>query len=210
MSTVSCRELANELTDCARRGATLTARLSVHLPDCRQCRERWEAELALSAEMRKLRLALAGERSPDWRRRQLIAEFSSMERARPRSWFRWAWIPAAAALVVVASFQVWRGSSPSENAGGQFALPGGEIAESGSAEISEENGFIPVPYAPPLATGESVRIERRAVNRAELIRMGIDLPGGYADSVDDDFEADVVFGEDELPRAVQLVGYAEY
>jgi len=200
--------LANELTERARRGASLSGRLSAHLSDCGQCRERWEAELALSAEMRKLRLGLAGERSPDWRRRQLMAEFSSLERARPRPWFRWAWVPAAAALLVVASVQIWR--APVGNGGGQFAFPGADITEPGSAEISEENGFIPVPYAPPLATGESVRIVRRAVNRAELVRMGIDLPGGYADSVDDDFEADVVLGEDELPRAVQLVGYAEY
>jgi hypothetical protein len=206
---LSCRELGNELTERARRGAALSSRLSAHLPDCRQCNERWEAELALSAEMRKLRLTFAGERSPDWRRRQLMAEFSSLERARPRSWFRWAWVPAAAAVLVVASFQIWRGAPPG-NAGGQSALAVADSTESGSAEISEANGFIPVPYAPPLAAGESVRIVRRAVNRAELVRMGIDLPGGYTDSVDDDFEADVVLGEDELPRAVQLVGYAEY
>ena len=75
MSTLSCRDLANELTERARRGAALSGRLSAHLSDCRQCRERWEAERALSAEMRNLRLAFAGERSPDSRRRQLMAEF---------------------------------------------------------------------------------------------------------------------------------------
>ncbi len=206
---MSCRELEKELAESARLGAALSGRLSAHLPDCRQCRERWEAERALSEEMGKLRLAVAGERSPDWRRRQLMAEFSSLERARLRSWFRWAWIPAAAALLVAVSVQTWRGG-PSGNVAGQSAPAGEEFVEFGSGDISEENGFIPVPYAPPLATGESVRIVRRAVNRAELAGMGIDFPGGYADGPDADFEADVVLGEDELPRAVQLVGYAEY
>jgi hypothetical protein len=39
--------------------------------------------------------------------------------------------------------------------------------------------------------------------------MGIDLPGAYAADLADDFEADVVVGEDELPRAVQLVSYPD-
>jgi hypothetical protein len=39
--------------------------------------------------------------------------------------------------------------------------------------------------------------------------MGIDLPGAYAADLSDDFEADVVVGEDELPRAVQLVSYPD-
>jgi hypothetical protein len=76
-------------------------------------------------------------------------------------------------------------------------------------DTDEDNGFIPVPYALPLATGESVRIVRRELNGAELVRMGIDLPGAYAADLSDDFEADVVVGEDELPRAVQLVSYPD-
>jgi hypothetical protein len=159
--------------------------------------------------MRKLRLAFAGEHSPEWRKQQLMAEFSSLELRRRHSWFRWAWAPVAAALLVAVSVQIWRGA-PSGSLAGSPALVGDESTASGPADLIAENGFIPVPYVPPLATGESVRIVRRPVNRAELVRMGIDLGGSYADSADDDFEADVVLGEDELPRAVQLVGYAEY
>jgi hypothetical protein len=61
----------------------------------------------------------------------------------------------------------------------------------------------------PLATGESVRVVRQQLNGAELVRMGIDLPGAYAADLADDFEADVMLGEDDLPRAVQLVSYPE-
>jgi hypothetical protein len=137
-----------------------------------------------------------------------MAEFARLERSQSRSWFRWAWVPASVALLVVASVQGWLGM-PGRNVPAQPSVESEDFAGAGFVEIDEENGFIPVPYALPLATGESVRIVRRELNGAELVRMGIDLPGGFADDLTDDFEADVVLGEDELPRAVQLVSYPE-
>jgi hypothetical protein len=208
MNTVNCGEWSNELDECARRGARPSKRLSAHLSDCGRCGERWEAARTLNAELRKLRLARSGERSQDVWRRRLMAEFGRMERSPSRSWFRWAWIPASAALLVAASLQVWLGM-PGRNVPEQLSVQSEDLASAGFGDIDEENGFIPVPYALPLATGESVRIVRRELNGAELVRMGIDLPGGYADDLSDDFEADVVLGEDELPRAVQLVSDPE-
>ena len=208
MNTVNCGEWSNELDECARRGARPSKRLSAHLSDCGRCGERWEAARTLNAELRKLRLARSGERSQDVWRRRLMAEFARLERSQSRSWFRWAWVPASVALLVVASVQVWLGM-PGRNVPAQPSVENEDFAGAGFVEIDEENGFIPVPYALPLATGESVRIVRRELNGAELVRMGIDLPGGYADDLADDFEADVVLGEDELPRAVQLVSYPE-
>jgi hypothetical protein len=208
MSTVNCGEWSNELAECARRGAGPSERLSAHLSDCGRCGERWEAERTLSAELRRLRLAHAGERSEDVWRRRLMAEFAPLERSQSRPWFRWAWVPASVALLVVASVQVWLGM-PGRNVPAQLSVESEDFAGAGFVDIDEENGFIPVPYALPLATGESVRIVRREMNGAELVRMGIDLPGGYADGLADDFEANVVLGEDELPRAVQLVSYPE-
>jgi hypothetical protein len=155
-----------------------------------------------------LRLSLAGQRSPDVWRRRLMAEFGRLEHASSRSWFRWAWVPASAALLVAASLQIWLGM-PGRDAPVRASVQSEDLAVVGSAETSEDNGFIPVPYALPLATGESVRIVRRQLNGAELVRMGIDLPGAYAADLADDFEADVVLGEDELPRAVQLVSSPE-
>jgi hypothetical protein len=208
MSTVKCGEWSNELAESARRGAGPSEGLSAHLSDCGRCGERWEAERTLSAELRRLRLAHAGERSQDVWRRRLMAEFAPLERSQSRSWFRWAWVPASVALLVVASVQVWLGM-PGRNVPAQLSVESEDFAGAGFLDIDEENGFIPVPYALPLATGESVRIVRRELNGAELVRMGIDLPGGYAGGLADDFEADIVLGEDELPRAVQLVSYPE-
>jgi hypothetical protein len=208
MSTGNCGEWLNELAECARRGAGPSGRLRAHLSGCVRCGERWEADLALSAGLRELRAARAGQRSRDVWRRQLMAEFDRLDFSPSRPWFRWAWIPASAALLIVASVQVWLGM-PGRNVPAQLSVRSDDLASAGFADIDEENGFIPVPYALPLAPGESVRIVRRELNGAELVRMGIDLPGAYAGDLADDFEADIALGEDELPRAVQLVSYPE-
>lgn len=208
MKMEMCEEWLNELADCARRGAEPSGRLSAHLSECPRCGERWESERDLSAELRELRLAYAGERSQDVWRRKLMAEFARLEHASPRSWFRWAWIPASAALLVVASVQVWLGM-PGRKVPVQPSAQSEDLASAGFLESDDENGYIPVPYALPLAPGESVRVVRQELNGAELVRMGIELPGAYADDLAEDFEANVVLGEDELPRAVQLVSYPE-
>jgi hypothetical protein len=208
MSTGNCREWLEELTDCARRGVEPSGRLSAHLSDCARCGEQWEAECALSGELQALRMARAGQRSRDFWRRRLMAEFARMERPATRRWLGWAWIPATAALLVAASLQVWLGM-PGRNAPARISVQSEDVAGAGVVDAGEDDGFIPVPYALPLATGESVRIVRRELNGAELVRMGIDLPGAYAADLADDFEADIVVGEDELPRAVQLVSYPD-
>jgi hypothetical protein len=185
-----------------------SGRLEAHLVDCERCADWWEAERALSSELRELRMARAGERSRDVWRQRLMAEFGRSDHSSARSWVRWGWIPASAALLVLASAQVWLGM-PSRDVAAQLSLQNEDLASAGSPDMGEDNGFIPVPYALPLATGETVRVVRRELNGAELVRMGIDLPGAYAADLADEFEADVVVGEDELPRAVQLVSTPE-
>jgi len=206
MSTVKCGEWLGELAECARSVMAPSASLREHLSHCARCDEQWETERTLSAELRELRIAHSGERSPDVWRRRLMAEFDRMEYAPRRPWFRWAWVPASAALLVAASLQIWLGM-PGQTVPAPRSLQTEDLASASFVDVDEESGFIAVPYALPLAAGESVRIERQQLNGAELVRMGIDLPGAYADDLTGDFEADVVVGEDELPRAVQLVSY---
>jgi hypothetical protein len=208
MNTGNCGEWRNALAECARRSVEPSGRLRAHLADCAPCGERWEAERMLSAELREWRMAHAGERSGDLWRRRLMAEFALAPRSPARPWFRWAWVPAAAALLLAAAAQVWLGM-PGRDAPARFSVVSEGVTSAGFAGIDEENGFIPVPYALPLATGESVRIVRRELNGAELVRMGIEPPDAYAGDLSDDFEANIVLGEDELPRAVQLVNYPD-
>ena len=206
MSTENCGEWLDELAECARRGGGPSGRLRAHLSNCARCGERWEAERALSAELRELRMSSAGQRSGDVWRRRLMAEFARLEISSSRSWLRWAWIPASAALLAAAFVQIWLGM-PGRSIPAQASVQTEGVASAVSFDIAEDNGFIPVPYALPLAMGESVRIVRQELNGAELVRMGIDLPGAYSADLADDFEADVMLGEDDSPRAVQLVDY---
>jgi hypothetical protein len=208
MSTNDCKEWQDELAEGARCAAGPSRRVWAHVSGCARCGERWEAERTLSAALRELRMASAGQRSGDVWRRRLMAEFASLEFSSARTWLGWAWIPASAALLVAASVQIWLGM-PGRNVVAQVAAQSQDVAGAMSFGTGEDSGFIPVPYALPLATGESVRVVRQQLNGAELVRMGIDLPGAYAADLADDFEADVMLGEDDLPRAVQLVSYPE-
>ena len=155
MSREDCGEWREELSECARGGAGASPRLGAHLSECAACMGRWDAERRLSAELRELREARAGERSDDVWRRRLMAEFARFERIPARPWLRWAWAPASAALVLMASLQVWLGApGPVVR---QAFVQYEEVAGSPSGDVDEDSGFIPVPYALPLATGESVR-----------------------------------------------------
>ena len=195
---MECREWTEELVECARRGVGPSASLVAHLAVCPHCRERWNAERVLSLAVGRLRLALATERSPESRRGELMEAFSVA--MRPRRSLRWAWGAAAAAVLFAA---VW---FPAHNAAAPDRRANEEVVTAALVDTDEESGFIPVPYSPPPAVGESIAIVRRELDGAELARMGIDLP--FADP--DGFDAEIVLGEDGVPRAVRLAGYEEF
>jgi hypothetical protein len=65
---------------------------------------------------------------------------------------------------------------------------------------TDEDGFLLVPYAPPLAAGEFLRVVRTELRPIALARMGIDV-----DFHLDEIAADIVLGEDGFPRAVRLL-----
>ena len=196
-----CQTWRLPLSENARAGEPPRG-LAAHLAACPDCRRHWEDERSLGAELQVLREAYAGERSADVWRRRLMAEFSRVAPSPSRFWFRLAWVPVAAAVLVAASLQIWIAAPP--RAARESAAVQSEELTAPSAEVDEE-GFVPVPYALPLAPGESVRIVRAELNGADLVRMGIELPGADAADLSDDFEANVVLGEDDVPRAVQLV-----
>ena len=74
------------------------------------------------------------------------------------------------------------------------------------ADVSGESELVPVAFSQPLEAGESVRVVREELDGVELAAMGIDPPAGFGNSI----AADVVLGEDGLPRAVRFLDYDEF
>jgi len=140
---------------------------------------------------------MAGRRSPARVRESVEREFERHRRSvRTR---RTAFAFAAAAAVVMAfalGLVWWRGVSP-------VSAP--ESAQAINSDFDADAGFVPVPGALPLAEGEFVRVERTELDAAALARMGLPL----GDSDGDTVVADVVLGEDGLPRAVRVEGDIE-
>jgi hypothetical protein len=64
----------------------------------------------------------------------------------------------------------------------------------------EEEGFIPVPFVPPLATGEMVRVVHEELNPAALASLGVSVDPSWTTQL----PADVLQGEDGMPRAVRV------
>ena len=68
-------------------------------------------------------------------------------------------------------------------------------------DSGDEGGFLSVPYALPLAPGEFVRVVRTELDREALAGMGIDIETADGAEV----PADVLLGEDGLPRGVRVL-----
>lgn len=202
---MDCNQWTEELVECARRGAELPKRLSLHLSECRRCRDFWSAQQSLAPAIQAFRAALAGERSSEAGRNRLLAEFAKLEDTQPRLWIRWAWGVAATALLALVLLPAWR-LAPGRSAISQPAISDDEEFADSAVGDGNEGSFIPLPFVAPMAAGESVEIVRTELNGAELARMGIDLPVGF----DEEFDADLVLGEDGSPRAVKLLGYQDF
>jgi hypothetical protein len=114
-----------------------------------------------------------------------------------RSAPRWYWAAAVAAIVllgvVIAPQAVSRLRHP--------ASPAAEAADASTIEsYADSEGFIAVPYAPPLATGEMVRIVHTELNPAALASLGVSVDPAWTTQL----PADVLEGEDGMPRAVRV------
>jgi hypothetical protein len=147
-----------------------------------------ELNEVLGEPMDRLRDTLSAQRSPEFRKRQLMAEFARFQ-TRRAGWSSWAIGAAAAVLIAIAVGAPW------------------SMDQRWSPETQpSENAFTPVPYTRPLAGGEWVQVVRTELNGAVLAQMGLDLlldDGG-------DFDAELLIGEDGLPHAVRVITYAGF
>jgi hypothetical protein len=209
---MNCNERIGELVECARRQTKPDRELLAHLSQCTVCGKRWEAEIHLTGEIRTMRAQTDGLRSPDMRRESLMLEFSRRHPLKTsQSPFRsWVWALGAAAAVVL----VLIGIQTKRTHNVQIAdtalyessafLSGSFLSSDASALSSDE--FIAVPYTPPLAPGEMVRMIHADVYPEALATMGLDVDPSWGG----DLPVDVVVGEDGLPRAVRITGNNQF
>lgn len=204
---MNCRNWTIELVECARTGFEPRADLRQHLEHCSPCKERWNDERNLSARFQAMRAAAAARRQSPAKRAELLREFQSAHQRLIPSSLKWSLSIAAVLLLAIALGRAWR----NDRGAATHAI---EIAEYTPVESdsladlnkgSEDDGFLPVPYAPPLATGEFVRVVRTELHPIALARMGIDV-----ESYPDEIAADLILGEDGFPRAVRLLGEKQF
>ena len=192
---MNCKDWTAHISETSRRGLAPGEALAAHLAACPACSARWDREADLTRGFVDARSAVAGLRSSDAARARLLARFEA-RRAAPR----WTWLAVAATLVLALALGFWKHPLPPRAP----AAPPVEIAS--AEDVLADNDFVPVPYAAPLAQGELVEVVRVDLSPAALARMGFLTQAGYSGDV----TADLVVGEDGLPRAVRVPESAEF
>lgn len=217
---MTCSERVKELLECTRGGTEPGRDLRSHLAGCSPCAERWEAERRLTDQFRTMRLRAAALMALDTERDGLMREFARLDlagRRRRRAVRSWGLALGAAAALLVAVFvghiagTRMRPAPPREirTNGVRNAQPvfyeAGVLESSSDASALSSDDFVAVPYTPPLAQGELVRVVHADLYPEALASMGFDIDPASASDV----PADVVVGEDGIPRAVRITENAQ-
>src|SRR5688572_2591805 len=152
--------------------------------------QRPEPETEIAAALSALRDSI--EVPPvDPAREQVLLEAFDAHRVQPRSRGRgWVWVTAAAAVMALAAGLTWRD---------RIATP--QVDQTIVEDAPETVEFVSWPGAeawPMLESGSLVRVDLPA---SALPALGLWLPASAGEVV----QADIVFGQDGLPRAIQLV-----
>jgi hypothetical protein len=218
---MTCKEALVELVECARqddRGihAEPGRDLRAHLANCGACSERWEAERQLTAHLGEIRNQAARLRSPAARREALLRDFTRINAPLPvpgvrMRYARWG-LAAAAGLVCVvalghqAGLQRRAPLAAARERGGVRTQPAvlyESNALSTDASTLSSDDFVAIPYTPPLAPGEMVRIVRADMYPEALAGMGVEIDMlAWAKATD--VPVEMVVGEDGIPRAVRI------
>lgn len=197
---MTCSKWVFEIVERAREGSAPGLGLWEHLNACPGCSERWEDQNRLRAALQAAKIE-ASQQRPAARRDEILREFERMHPRISHRWPRWA-LAAAAMLVLTFGLGrvLWNGAHPA-------AAPTPISATlDNSNEAEDNNGFVAVPYAPPLAANEMVSVVRTELEPTALARLGILVDASYGN----DIPAEVEVGEDGLPRAVRVIETAEF
>lgn len=196
MMPMSCREWREKITDQVRGQALPDQSLDAHLDTCPGCEQFWESEQRLSGEFAILSRSISANPNRLAMRAKLLEEFDRHHASRRRSAPRFLWAAAAMLLLCacLGAAVLWKRRAAKV-----------DMAEAGDATYSvrasaESNRFVPVPFMPPLASGELVTVVRAKLPPEALLRMG--LAPQTADGRE--VNAEIMMGEDGFPRAVRV------
>lgn len=203
---MNCSNWTTELVESARRSgrwAEPGRELRAHLNVCAGCRERWDAERQLTSHFEVMRDQVKLLRSPAGQREALMRDFSRVyaRRAMPT----WAWaLSAAAALVLAVMIGHMLGVATKKPAREvrttqAYLYEASDMLSNDASALSSDD-FIAVPYTPPLAQGEMVRVVHEELYPQALASMGVEVDPTWMERV----PVEVVVGEDGLPRAVRI------
>jgi hypothetical protein len=208
---MNCKELAPNLIEQARKRRDPSPALKDHLAHCAPCQRRWDVERQLTAHLNAIREQVGGIQPSSFQRARLMQEFS--RRRKSPAVPSWAWGFAAAAAMLIAAFigheaALYSRHSVITPAGkGHGVAAHGIPADTGIMyEVSSDatalstDDYFEVPYAPPLAPGEIVRVVHTQVQPEELANLGLAPEPAWSDNL----PVDMVVGEDGLPRAVRI------
>jgi hypothetical protein len=206
---MDCKEAVAGIVETARKGAAMEGALRIHAASCVRCAERWEAECELTSHLRRMRASASRRRSSPAARNDLMRQFSA------RHWrpVHPAWgigLAAAAGLFIVLAtlkgpfFLTKPHDSPP--AMGVW-LSSNSLSFEPSADVysAQDEEYVQVPYLPPPVPGERLSVMHAELYPAALTTLGVSIdPATMAANGNGTVHADVVVGEDGLPRAVRL------
>jgi hypothetical protein len=232
---MNCQEFQEIVQDLARARAMEASKVESgmgHAHACAACAEKLEEERSLAEALGMLAQSAGLQQAPPQVEDFLLGAFREQHKAarHARLW-RFAWVAGTAAAVLAVSLSLspwWPGTKPEGETLKQMATsaPPEPPAESVVASVREEpasvaiskragprvaprneldtfaEGFVPLPYADtygPLEAGEIVRV-RLGSAALESLGFAVTWP-----DVGEPVLADVLVGQDGLPRAVRLV-----
>jgi hypothetical protein len=221
---MTCGEFAELLPEAARNAGNIGDgrafdRATAHAASCEACRQKLEAQRAVTSELHDLAMADSALAPSAGCEATLLAAYR-MER-RPirdvrdtsRNWLILAAGAMAAAVLLFlgVALRITRDSLPFGGAGSKLATvetPAvtDDEAVAGDEDATEFVAFYPGAEFDPGDAGALVRVQ---VPASTLSAYGFTLPGAAPDAADDlMYNADLLVGVDGAPRAIRFVGEA--